>query len=115
MKTIIAGSRSIEDSSSVYRAFHDCPFSKKVTEIVSGNCRGPDKSGEELAKEYNIPLKIFPANWAKYKQGAGKIRNVEMALYADALIAVWDGFSSGTAHMIDCARARGLQVYVHLE
>ena len=33
-----------------------------------------------------------------------------MAEYADALIAVWDGESRGTMHMIDIARERGLTV-----
>jgi hypothetical protein len=35
-----------------------------------------------------------------------------MAQNADALIAVWDGQSPGTKHMIDVAKARGLRVFV---
>jgi hypothetical protein len=34
-----------------------------------------------------------------------------MALYADALIAVWDGESRGTKHMLDIAHREGLQVF----
>lgn len=37
-----------------------------------------------------------------------------MAKQADALVAVWDGESRGTKHMIDIARKEGLEVYVHL-
>jgi hypothetical protein len=36
-----------------------------------------------------------------------------MARYAEALVAVWQGNSPGTEHMIAVARARGLKVFVH--
>ena len=35
-----------------------------------------------------------------------------MAHVADALIAVWDGSSPGTRHMIATARQRGLRLFV---
>lgn len=109
MKTIIAGSRGITDYSLLLKAYSECGF--EITEVVSGGARGVDKLGERLAQELNLPLKIFPADWSKGKQ-AGFIRNVQMAEHADALIAVWDGQSRGTAHMITIARSLGLKVYV---
>ena len=36
-----------------------------------------------------------------------------MAEHADALIAFWDGRSSGTKHMIDIAKRKGLQVTIY--
>ena len=36
----------------------------------------------------------------------------EMAQQADALIAVWDGASKGTAHMIDLGRKYGLLINI---
>jgi hypothetical protein len=36
-----------------------------------------------------------------------------MAMYADALIALWDGSSRGTRHMIKVANMQGLKVHVH--
>jgi type IV secretory pathway TraG/TraD family ATPase VirD4 len=36
-----------------------------------------------------------------------------MAKYANALIAIWDGISKGTKHMIDIAKARNLKVFVY--
>lgn len=35
-----------------------------------------------------------------------------MADRAEALVAIWDGQSRGTKHMIDTARAQGLRVYL---
>jgi hypothetical protein len=37
-----------------------------------------------------------------------------MAKYADALIAVWDGKSRGTQHMIKEMRRVNKKVYVHI-
>ena len=37
-----------------------------------------------------------------------------MAENADALLAIWDGESRGTKHMIDTAREKGLEVYVYM-
>lgn len=48
-----------------------------------------------------------------YGNAAGFIRNQAMADYADALIAVWDNRSKGTADMIRKAIGRGLPVFVY--
>lgn len=109
MKVIIAGSRHIEDDTLVYRAINQSCFD--ITEVVSGTARGIDTLGEQWAKAHNIPCKRFPPDWDKHGKKAGILRNVEMAEYADALVAVWDGFSRGTAHMIDSMTLLGKPVY----
>jgi hypothetical protein len=111
MKTIIAGSRNIIDYSLVLDAYNKAPFA--ITEIVSGGARGVDKLGEEVARNKGLPIKIFPADWTKYGNRAGPIRNAEMAKYADALIAVWDGQSKGTFNMIQQATNKGLEIFIY--
>jgi len=111
MRTIIAGSRNITDLSVVRKAVERSGFS--VTEVVSGGARGVDRLGERLARMLGVPCRVFPADWDAHGRSAGVIRNGEMADYADALVAVWDGRSRGTANMISQARRRGLAVYVH--
>lgn len=59
-----------------------------------------------------IPVIHFPANWDKHGKSAGHIRNAEMAKYADALVAFWDGKSKGTKGMIDYATRCNLRVKV---
>jgi hypothetical protein len=112
MKTIIAGSRTITDSSILYEIVKKIPW--VITEIISGGAKGVDTMGERFADEYCFPLKRFPANWTKFGRGAGHVRNAEMAMYAEALIAIWDGYSKGTANMIDLARAKGLKIHVEM-
>ncbi len=111
MRTIIAGSRDINDEATVLAAAEAAPW--EITEVVCGGAAGVDSIGAKLARERNIPVKMFPADWNKYGKSAGPRRNREMAEYAQALVAVWDGLSRGTKNMIEEAQGRGLQVYVH--
>ncbi len=112
MKTIIAGSREGISYEDVVVAMESCPWTP--TEIVSGKARGADTFGEEWAKENNIPIKEFPADWNRYKKAAGHIRNAQMGDYADALVAVWDGSSRGTRHMINYAEQKSLKIHIHV-
>lgn len=111
MKVIIAGSRDINEYDELLLAVKYADF--KVTEVVSGTANGVDKMGERWAKEQGIPITRFPANWKEQGFSAGYFRNVRMGEYADALIAVWDGESKGTASMIRIMRMRMKPVYVH--
>lgn len=110
MKVIIAGSRGILNYNFVIKAVGSSGFD--ITEVVSGTARGVDRLGERYARDNNIQLKKFPADWAGYGKGAGFIRNGQMAEYADALIALWDGKSKGTEQMINRAKHEGLKVHV---
>lgn len=109
MKTIIAGSRDIEDYDLVCDAIEDSGF--EITEVVSGGARGVDRLGERWADEMGINLCIFPAQWKKLGKSAGPIRNQEMARYADAAIVLIKNHSAGATHMLKTARALGLKVY----
>ena len=126
MKVIIAGSRSITDFDTVKTAIDCCPFS--VSEVVSGGAKGVDLLGEKYAMANNLPIVCFKPNWAnleapgaiikenrygKYNARAGLDRNEQMGDYADALIAVWDGESRGTQHMIRYMEKLGKEVFIY--
>lgn len=113
MKVIIAGSRGITDYGLVDHAIEQSPFEFQIDEIVSGGALGVDSLGEDYASEHGVDLIIFPPNWKKYGKAAGVLRNTRMAEYADALIAVWDGKSKGTEHMIKTMNHMGKPVYVY--
>lgn len=111
MKTIIAGSRTINDFAIVQQAIKSSTFN--ITEVVSGTARGVDRLGEAWASMNDIPIARFPAKWTVYGRSAGFKRNAEMAKYADALIAIWDGRSNGTKNMINNARYEHLKIFVY--
>lgn len=69
-----------------------------------GNCIGADHWGEEYAKERGFGLETYPADWNKYGDAAGPIRNREMAKKKiDAVAVFWDGKSRGSRSMIEIA------------
>lgn len=110
MKTIIAGSRDITDYELVKNAIKYSGFD--ITEVVCGNARGVDTLGKNWANSKGIPVKFFNANWNTFGKSAGFRRNAEMAKYADALIAIWNGVSKGTFSMINLAHDRNLEIYI---
>lgn len=107
-KYIIAGSREFTDFELMEKVLKEF----EISEIVCGGARGADLLGKMYGEKYNIPVKMFPANWDKFGNKAGPIRNIEMAEYADALIAFWDGKSTGTKHMINESNRRKLYTTV---
>ena len=110
MKVIIAGGRNIIEYSLLLDAVENAKF--EITEIVSGGARGVDEMAMNYATLNDIKFTEFKADWDKNGLAAGPIRNRLMADYADALIAIWDGSSSGTKNMINEATKRGLKVHV---
>ena len=110
MKVIIAGGRTFNDYDLLCQSCDKALSLQTEIEIVSGTANGTDKLGEKYANEKEYPIKQFPADWDKYGKSAGYKRNEEMAKYADALIAFWDGKSKGTKHMIDLAKRYELKV-----
>ena len=115
MRTIICGSRSVTWRSAVTRGMHLAATLGMVpTVILSGAARGADALGELFAHEHHLPLELYPANWEMYRSGAGFMRNHLMSTKADACVALWDGVSRGTEHMINCAKSRGLRVFVYV-
>lgn len=113
MRIIIAGGRDFNNFNGLVKKM-DLLVSQieEDIEIVSGTAKGADLLGEKYANSKGYSIKQFPANWDKFGKGAGYKRNCEMANYADALVAFWDGSSRGTQHMINIARKKGIQVKV---
>jgi hypothetical protein len=121
MKVIIAGSRDLDlnqwsDKEELIEfAIKRSGFD--ITQVITGCARGIDRVGAGLgAYLYGDDNVIgFPADWTKHGKSAGFIRNVEMAKEADALILIWNGRSSGSAHMKSEMVKLGKPIYEIIE
>lgn len=100
MKIVIAGSRDFSDWDMFKAYMNMIPPWISIDEVVSGGARGADTFGETWAMMYDKPIKLFKAEWERLGRKAGPMRNAEMSIYGDGLIAFWDGKSKGTEHMI---------------
>lgn len=113
LRTIVAGSRSITDYRHVLEAMDAADLILgRPSVVLSGTARGVDRLGERWAADQDVDLERYPADWQSAPRMAGLWRNLKMAENADALVAVYDGRSRGTWHMIEVARDRGLLVLV---
>lgn len=114
-KVIVAGGRMMNNYE-LLKSKLDAILVNKAKQfkiqIVSGTANGADRLGERYAKERGYSIKQFPADWDGFGKRAGYLRNAQMADYADALVAFWDGESKGTNHMIELGKSKNIMVAV---
>lgn len=72
--------------------------------IISGGAKGADTLAEQFAKEFNLGMIVFPADWKQYGRSAGMIRNKQIISESDIVFAFWDGESKGTKNSISHAK-----------
>ena len=103
-KLIIAGGRDFNDYEVVSHQLNrlaNGELGPYAVSIVSGMARGADALGARFARENNVKLYEFPADWEQNGKRAGFLRNEEMGRFSDGLLVFWDGQSRGTKHMIE--------------
>lgn len=106
MRLAIVGSRSFDNYKMFCELIDDLNKLYEFEYIVSGGAKGADSLAERYARERGIPIKIYPANWAKYGRSAGYRRNERIVEDCDYMVAFWDYKSPGTKHSINIARER---------
>lgn len=84
--------------------------------VIHGAARGADQMAARIAKSMGLKVVPYPADWTKYRRGAGPIRNSEMltkgkpemvlALHADL------ENSKGTKDMTQKAMAAGVDTFL---
>ncbi len=103
-KLAIIGSRTFVDYNLLCLEMAKLP---KPAAIVSGGARGADTLGKKYADEHGIPTEIFPAIWhpqgedGPMDKGAGMKRNTDIIKASTAVLAFWDGDSTGTIDSIN--------------
>lgn len=59
-----------------------------IDTIVSGGCPlGADRFAPLIAQQLNLKMIVYPANWKLHGRTAGFIRNSDIALWSDILLA----------------------------
>lgn len=114
MKIIVCGGRNYSNKEYLYQYLTQIHTRKPITMVVHGAARGADKLAGEWAKENNVPVREWPANWNKYGNRAGPMRNRAMLEHEkdmgnlECVIAFPGG--PGTKHMIETALTAGVYV-----
>jgi len=124
MELAIVGSRTITHRPTVKQAMQQSPWWPRNTgrpreqwefEIVTGGADGVDSCAENIARDMGLDVHVIEPNWDDWSKGhPAKTRNTKIVERADAVLAVWDGNSTGTRDSIDKALDRAVPLYVEI-
>jgi hypothetical protein len=81
--------------------------------LVSGGCSGADIYAEQYAKNNNIKIIVFYAQWKKYGRKAGPMRNNLIEKKCDICIAFPIKSSRGTKHTTRLFEKHNKELYVY--
>lgn len=111
MKVLVCGSRTWTDDIAIRLRLTNLP---RGTTVLHGNARGADTIAATVAASLGLQVLSYPAQWDRHGRSAGYRRNVRMLNEKpDLVIAFQRDGSTGTQHVIDMARARGIPTEVY--
>lgn len=112
MKLLICGGRDFDDVEFIITQLGRLHQNRQITELIHGAAKGADTICSLWAKEMDIPVRPFPADWKTHPRAAGPIRNQQMLTEGkpDALFAFPGG--KGTADMVNRSKKVLPEVWV---
>lgn len=119
MRVLICGSRGWKDPTPINVLIAGLDVlaegrGEKLT-IIHGDARGADRLAGDVARRWGAEVIPVPADWDKYKKGAGPRRNQQMIdEYEPEMIYAFraTGKSSGTDDMVERGKAANIPTYV---
>lgn len=110
-KVAVIGSRTITD----YVIVKSILERYLIYQLVSGGAKGVDSLAERYSHEMNlVSPQIFIPNRDAYGKDAPFVRNREIVDYADQIVAIWDGKSTGTTYTVNYAKSKFKDIDVWL-
>lgn len=104
MKVLICGGRDYIDAEYLDNFLDDLHVRYKFTQVIHGAQRGADLLADAWAKLRKIDRRPFPADWTKYGNAAGPIRNSQMLKQGKPDLVVAFPGDKGTADMMAKAK-----------
>ena len=113
-RVLICGSRRYRNRLAIVKFVRSLPRS---TVVIHGAAPGADSIADSAAEQLGLERLPFPADWNKFRGGAGPIRNKQMldeGEPTEVAAFVSDPTNSpGTANMVLQSMMRGLPVVVY--
>lgn len=111
MRLCIAGSRDLlphvdEIEAEVFKLERN--LGRQVVTLINGGARGVDAQALLWLDRYRPTVHLIRhlPDYQKYGKHAPLMRNILMGAESDALLAFWDGKSTGTDHMVNVVGRR---------
>lgn len=109
---LVTGGRDYADGYTVRATLDELLAIRPIDVIIEGAAKGADSLAERWARDTMIPYLGVPAQWDKYGNKAGPIRNSEILDIVRPKVCVAFPGGNGTEDMV--LKCRKLGVYVHL-
>ncbi len=113
MKVLVCGGRDFDDPltlGSWLGGIHK--NNGPITLLIEGGATGADYMARKFAEWQGIPVKTFNAEWSRYGNAAGPIRNKRMLDEGKPdLVVAFEG-RKGTANMVSQAKKAGVKVLI---
>jgi hypothetical protein len=112
-RVVVTGPRDEKDPWSVWDAldhFHLHDARGPITELGQGEAKGVDSFAKDWAEERGVPMKPYEADWDRYGDAAGAIRNGEMLDdFQPDYVLVFPRGGPGTTNCAKQARKKGFE------
>ena len=114
---IVTGSRNASDVTYITDVLSSYFVDKDPNTIllIHGCCRGVDRIAATYAQSIGVKVKVYKAEWGRYRGKAGPIRNKLMLDENEQarVIAFPAVGSKGTWNCVNQAKDKGMEVDVH--
>ena len=109
MRVIVCGGRFFNDLRRL-ESMLDSIFSEREVTIITGGAPGADRMANQWARSRGHKAEVYRADWNRYGNAAGPIRNKEMLDTGVDMVIAFPG-DRGTANMVKIAREAGVLVF----
>ena len=111
LRLVVCGGRNYDCWDVMWGALNVIHSGRGIAAIIQGGARGADELARSWAKNRNIPVETYPADWKQHGRAAGPIRNGVMLAESkpDGVVAFPGG--RGTADCVKQAEAAGIKVW----
>lgn len=109
MKVLVCGGRDYNDDEAVFQALAAIHSEKPIRVLIQGGATGADWCAKVWAEHYGIHVAEIRAQWKKYGNGAGPLRNAAMLVLQPDLVVAFPG-GRGTESMCGLAEKAGIPV-----
>lgn len=109
MKLLVCGGRDFNDLCLFFDTIDD--LSPEPDLIIQGGATGADALARRYAEKRGIQIQTFEAEWSKYGNAAGPIRNRKMLAEGKPDLVVAFPGGKGTADMVRRASVAGVPVH----
>jgi len=112
LRVLVCGGREYNDYQKVELVLGAAHKAQLFGTVIHGAARGADSLAGRWAKENNIPVEEFPADWNRYGRRAGYIRNAQMLKEGKPELVIAFPGGPGTKMMVELARSAGVVTVV---